>query len=237
MKNPLFGKNENLRKAIAHAINYDKYIELRSSNTNLRANSILVPGISGYLPAKEFRFHYNPDLAKDFLRKAGYGPNSSPLTLVYSTRGNQSINVMEAAFFKEHLEAIGIKIKIEVITFPEFLKKGRAGELNLFTDNWLFDYPDGENIFQLLISKNSPGINKSGYANPEMDRLYEELKKTSNVDKRYGIINEMESLAYRDTPWIPLMYESSFVLLHPKIKNFRKSSIIRNYIKYLKIED
>jgi oligopeptide transport system substrate-binding protein len=237
MKNPLFGKNDNLRKAIAHAINYERYIELLSNNTNLRANSILVPGISGYLPAKEFRFNYNPDLAKEFLRKAGYGPNTSPLTLVYSTRGNQSINVMEAEFFKEHLEAIGLKIKIEVITFPEFLKRGRAGELSLFTDNWLFDYPDGENIFQLLISKNSPGINKSGYSNPDMDRLYEELKKTSNVDKRYGIINEMESIAYKEIPWIPLMYESSFVLLHPKIKNFRKSSIIRNYIKYLKIED
>lgn len=237
MKNPLLGKNENLRKAIAHAINYDRYIELLSNNTNLRANSILVPGIAGYLPAKEFRFTYNPELAKDFLRKAGYGPNSSPLSLVYSTRGNQLINIMEAEFFKEHLEAIGININIEVITFPEFLKRGRAGELSLFTDNWLFDYPDGENIFQLLISKNSPGINKSGYSNSEMDSLYEELKETSNVDKRYGIINQMETIAYEEIPWVPLMYESSFVLLQPKIKNFRKSSIIRNYIKYLKIED
>ena len=237
MRDPLFSKNESLRKAIAHAINYEKYIELLSKNTNLRANSVLVPGISGYLPAKEFRFNHNPALAREYLKKAGFNPETRPLNLVYSTRGNQSIHLTEAQFFKEHLEAIGINLKIQVLTFPEFLQKGRAGELSLFTDNWLFDYPDGENIFQLLISKNFPGINKSGYANPEMDFLYEELKQNSTIDNRERIIHQMEELVYKDLPWIPLMYESSFVLIHPKIKNYRKSSIIRNYIKYLKIED
>jgi ABC-type transport system substrate-binding protein len=237
MRDPLFSKNQYLRLAIAHAINYEKYIEVLSKNTNLRANSVLVPGVSGYLPTKRFRFNYNPELARNYLIKAGFDPMTQPLTLVYSTRGNQSIHLIEADFFKEHLKAIGIKLKIQIITFPEFLQKGRAGELSLFTDNWLFDYPDGENILQLLISKNFPGINKSGYSNQEMDVLYEELKLTSSIDSRDRIIHQMEEIVYRDIPWIPLMYESSFVLIHPKIKNFRKSSIIRNYIKYLKIED
>lgn len=105
-----------------------------------------------------------------------------------------------------------------------------------FTDNWLFDYPDGENIIQLLISTNSPGINKSGYTNTLIDKLYSDLKRTTNIDQREKILQNIEDIVLEDIPWIPLMYESSLVLQYPEIKNYRKSSLIRNYIKYLKIE-
>lgn len=236
MRDPLVGKNENLRRAIAYAIDYTRYIQLLSQNTNLRANSILVPGISGYLPAKEFRFRYDPVLAREYLKKAGFSDPLRMPTITYSTRGNQEVNLLEARFIREQLENIGLNVNVQILTFSEFLSKGRAGELMFFTDNWLFDYPDGENILQLLVSTNFPGINKSAYSNPRVDALYLKLKETTNLDSRDEIIHEMEEIVFRDLPWIPMMYESSFVLSYPEVKNFRKSSIIRNYIKYLKVE-
>lgn len=237
MRHPLIGKNEYLRRAIAYSIDYSKYIQVLSQNTNLRANSILVPGISGYMPAKDFRFKYDLALAKEYLKQAGFTNPSQMPTIVYSTRGNQGVNLLEADFIKEQLEKIGLKVEVQVLTFSEFLTKGRAGELMFFTDNWLFDYPDGENILQLLVSTNFPGVNKSGYANPRIDELYHSLKETTNMDNRDKIIHEMEEIVFEDLPWIPMMYESSFVLQYPEIKNFRKSSIIRNYVKYIKIEN
>ena len=237
MRDPLVGDNQHLRRAIAYAIDYEKYVQVLSQNTNLRANSILVPGISGYLPAKQFRFKYDPVLAKEYLKLGGFtNPEKMP-TIVYSTRGNQGVNLLEADFIKEQLQSIGLNVKVQVLTFSEFLTKGRAGELMFFTDNWLFDYPDGENILQLLVSTNFPGINKSGYKNEQIDELYLKLKETTNPDQRDKIIHEMEEVVFEDLPWIPMMYESSFVLQYPEIKNFRKSSIIRNYVKYLKIEN
>jgi ABC-type transport system substrate-binding protein len=236
MKHPLIGQNDFLRRAIAYAIDYSKYVQVLSQNTNLRANSILVPGISGYLPAKDFRFKYDPALAKEYLKQAGFDKPEKMPTIIYSTRGNQSIHIMEAEFIKKHLEAIGLKVEIEILAFPDFIRKGRAGELMFFTDNWLFDYPDGENILQLLVSRNFPGVNKSAYSNQRVDQLYDELKETINPDQRDRIIQQMEEIVFNDLPWIPLMYESSFVLQYPEIMNFRKSSIIRNYVKYLKIE-
>lgn len=236
MRHPLVGKNDFLRRAIAYSIDYSKYVQVLSQNTNLRANSILVPGISGYLPAKDFRFKYDVSLAKEYLQQAGFDSPENMPTIVYSTRGNQTIHLLEAEFIKTHLEAIGLKVEIEVLTFPDFIRKGRAGELMFFTDNWLFDYPDGENILQLLVSSNFPGVNKSAYSNPKIDELYNELKQTSNLDQRDKIIHQMEEIVFDDLPWIPMMYESSFVIQYPEIKNFRKSSIIRNYVKYLKLE-
>lgn len=236
MKHPLVGQNDFLRRAIAYSIDYSKYVQVLSQNTNLRANSILVPGISGYLPAKDFRFKYDPALAKEYLKQAGFDTPEKMPTIIYSTRGNQSIHLMEAEFIKTHLEAIGLKVEVEVLVFSDFIRKGRAGELMFFTDNWLFDYPDGENILQLLVSTNFPGINKSAYSNPQIDRLYGDLKLTTNLDHRDKIIHQMEEIVFDDLPWIPLMYESSFVLEYPGLRNFRKSSIIRNYVKYLKLE-
>jgi oligopeptide transport system substrate-binding protein len=236
MRHPLFKRYPVLREAIAYGIDYEKYIKIISQNTNLRANSILAPGISGYTPAKEFRFNYQPEKAKKLIESAGLGDPSKAPEIIYSTRGNQNINILEAEFIKEQLESLGLKVKVEVLDFPQFLKRGRAGDLMFFTDNWLFDYPDGENIFQLLVSSNFPGINKSGYSNPALDKLYIKLKQTNDGDQRDMLILQMEDLVFKDIPWIPLMYESTFVLQYPEIKNFRKSSIIRNYIKYLKIE-
>lgn len=236
MKDPLLGKNKNLRLAIANAFDFTEYLQIISQNTNLRANSILVPGIAGYRPARDSRFTYDPELAKKYLAEAGFSDPSKIPTITYSTRGNEGVALLEADFVKQSLEAIGLKVKIDKITFTEFLKKGRAGELQFFTDAWIFDYPDGENIMQLLVSSNSPGINKSGYSNPEVDKLYGRLKEETNVEARERILQEMEELVFEDLPWIPLMYESSFVLQSPKLKNFRKSSLIRNYVKYLRIE-
>ncbi|WPU66030.1 ABC transporter substrate-binding protein [Peredibacter starrii] len=235
MKDPLVGKNEFLRRAIAYSINYEDYIQVISQNTNLRANSILVPGIAGYLPAKDFRFKHDPALAKEYLKMAGFTEKNMP-TIVYSTRGNQGINILEADFIKSQLEKVGLKVEVQVLPFSDFLRKGRAGELMFFTDNWLFDYPDAENILQLLVSTNFPGVNKSAYNNPEIDDLYQRLKETMNPDQKDKIVHQMEEIIFQDLPWIPMMYESSFVLQYPEIKNFRKSSIIRNYVKYLKIE-
>jgi oligopeptide transport system substrate-binding protein len=236
MRDPLVGRNENLRRAIAHGIDYTKYIQVLSQNTNLRANSILVPGISGYLPTRQFRFNYDPALALAYMKKAGFTSTNMP-TLTYSTRGNQGVNLLEAEFIKDQLEKISIKVNIQVLTFSEFLSRGRAGELMFFTDNWLFDYPDGENILQLLLSTNFPGVNKSAYSNKKVDELYWKLKETTHPDARDRIIHEMEEIVFDDLPWIPMMYESSFVAHYPELKNFRKSSVIRNYVKYLKIEN
>lgn len=236
MKDPLVGKNGYLRRAIAFAIDYSRYIELLSQNTNLRANSILVPGISGYRPAQEFRFKFDPELAKEYLKMAGFSnPNEMP-TITYSTRGNQGISLIEADFIKEMLETIGLKVNIQILSFSEFLTKGRAGELMFFTDNWMFDYPNGENILQLLVSHNFPGINKAAYSNPIVDKLYLDLKETMSSDERDKIIHKIEELVFEDLPWIPMMYESTFILHYPPIKNYRKSSIIRNYVKYLKVD-
>ena len=45
MRDPILGKNKNLRLAIAHAIDVKKLIKVFTNNTSLKANSIIPPGV------------------------------------------------------------------------------------------------------------------------------------------------------------------------------------------------
>jgi ABC-type transport system substrate-binding protein len=237
MQDPIWGKNKYLRQAVAYAIDYEKYLAMTSKSTNLMANSIYNPSVPGYRPGKSSPYAYDLLKAKDLMRKSGYGNGEKKLpTLVYSTRGVLPEQIEEAQFIQQSLQVIGIDVQIDILNFSEFIQLGRAGKLQFFTDNWIYDYPDAENILQLLISKNHPGINKSGYSNKQVDKLYDELSRTIDPFKRADLIHHIESMVEADQPWIMLMYESAFVLYRSDIKNFRKSFFIRNYLKYLKRE-
>lgn len=232
MNDPILGKNKFLRKAISHAIDFDKYIEIITNNTNLRSNSIFNPSIAGYRPDHKIASKYDLKIARAYFKKAGFKPGD--LTLTYSTRGKQKVHFEEAEFLQHQLGQLGINLKVNALDFSEFLKKGRAGELQFWTDNWIYDYPDAENLLQLLITKNHPGINKSGFSHPKVDRLYEELSRTLDSEKRFQIMYEIEKIVEEEIPWIMLMYESTYIVQQKEIKNFRKSFFIRNYIKYLR---
>ena len=233
MKDTVVGKNLNLRKAIAHAIDFSKYIEQLTQNTNLRANSMYNPSLYGYDPAHTLPYEFNLEKAKFYLQQAGYQPGE--LTLTYSTRGIQEIHYKEAEFLKTQLQQIGVNLKIDVINFADFLKRGRSGELQFWTDSWIYDYPDSENLLQLLISKNHPGINKSAYSNPKLDALYIRLAQTLDRDKRIQIMREIEHVVEQDIPWILLAYDSAYIIRHERLKNYRKSFFSRNFVKYLEI--
>ena len=120
------------------------------------------------------------------------------------------------------------------MTFNEFLKQGRAGKLQFWTDYWIYDYPDAQNILQLLYSKNFPGINKSAYHNQIVDKYYEEILRSISNERKLEYIRKIELELYKDMPWIILSYDRSYYIANNRVLNLKKSSFIRNYFKYLK---
>ncbi len=237
MKDPLLGKNLNLRKAIAHAIDMDKYIQQFTNSTGQKANSILPPGILGYNPSATLPYEYNLDKAKEFLAKAGYPEGKNLPEIIYDTRAESKISYAQAEYFKAQLALIGIRLKIIKNTFKEFLEKSRTGHLQFFQDGWTLDYPDAENIYQLLISTNlPPGPNSSYYISPELDKMYEKISKLPDGDEKKELIIKMEKLVNDDLPWIMQYYSRNFILYHDYVKNYRPDDLIWNYTKYLRVK-
>ena len=236
MSDPLLGKNLNLRAAIAHAIDMNKYIELFTNNTGQKANSILPPGIVGYDPSATLPYEYNSKMAKELLAKAGY-PNGKNLPeLNYDTRAESKISNDQAEFFRGELAKIGIKVKIVKNNFKQYLEKSRTGHLQFFQDGWTLDYPDAENVLQLLVSSNyPPGPNASFYTNKAFNTMYERLIKLPDGPEKKLIISKMEKEVNHDIPWIMQYYSRNFILYHDYVKNYRPSDLVWSYPKYLRV--
>lgn len=237
MNDPLLGKNQLLRKAIAHAVDFDKFIDLFTNNVGQRANSIYPPGIPGYRPNHDLPYGYNPEKAKELLSQAGFPGGKGLPELTYDVRGNGTTHRQMGEFIKKELGNIGIQIKVVTNTFPGFLEKTRKGDLQFWQDGWALDYPDAENILQLLISKNHPpSPNTTYYSNPVFDKHFDELKFLQDGARKFELMKKMEDIIEDDLPWIMMYYARNYILHHPHLKNYRHSDLVYNYFKYLKIQ-
>lgn len=237
MKDNLLGKNVNLRKAIAHAVNMDEYILKFTANTGQRANSILPPGVFGYDPNATLPYQYNIEKAKEYLAKAGFPAGKGLPELTYDTRAESKISIDQAVFFQTELAKIGIKLKIVTNNFKTFLEKSRTGHLQFFQDGWTLDYPDSENVFQLLTTTNfPPGPNASFFNKKEMNDSYNKLSQLQDGDEKKKLIGKMETIVNDELPWIMQYYSRNFILLHDEVKNLRPSDLIWSYPKYIRLK-
>lgn len=239
MSDPVVGgaKNLALRKAISHAIDFEKYIQVFTNNVGQKANSIYPPGIPGYDPAKRLPYSYNLAKAKELLSQAGF-PNGKGLpVLKFDVRGTSARNRQESQFIKSELSKLGIQLEVIINTFPAFLEKARTGKLQFWQGGWAMDYPDAENCLQLLVTRNHPpGPNSSYFSNPQFDKYFEQLKVMPEGPDKWAIMEKMEEIVHSEMPWIMQYYARNYILHQGRLKNFRHSDLIFNYFKYLKVQ-
>lgn len=239
MKDPIVGGKENvyLRKAIAYAIDHERYIRVFTNNIGQKANSIYPPGIPGYDPSAQLPYEYNLETARKHLERAGYPEGKGLPPLKYEVRGASATNRQQAQFVKNQLNKIGINVKVVTNTFPGFLEKARNGKLQFWQDGWALDYPDAENVLQLLYSKNhAPGPNSTYFKNEKFDRLFEKLKLLPDGEEKKELMIKLEEIVHEQLPWIMQYYSRNYILMHGHLKNYRHSDLIYNTLKYLKID-
>lgn len=236
MNDKILGKNLNLRKAIAHAIDIEKYIRIFTNNTGQIANSIYPPGIPGYNPGVRPPHEYNLQQAEKYFKKAGFSKGNGPV-ITFDIRGKSQNHLRQGSFIRDQLAKIGIVVKLIFNSYPDFLKKTKNGKFQMIQDGWALDYPDVENVLQLLDGRNATeGPNVASYVNQEFDKLFTELKSMSEGPLKYRLMGKIEKIVQRDLPWILLFYHRTYVLSHEYLKNFRHSDLISNRYKYLKIK-
>lgn len=236
MTDKILGNNLRLRQAIAHAVDIDSYIKIFTNNIALKANSIYPPGVLGYDPNNELNYKYDLEKSKSLLAQAGY-PNGRGLpTIAFDVRGNSTVSRQMGEYIQKELAKIGVKIKVIINPFSQFLRKAKNGELQFWQGGWALDYPSAENIVQLLYSKNkAPGPNTSFYNNQSLDTIYEQLSKTDDTNKILKLTKEAEKIVADDLPWIMQYYSRNYILFHSNVKNYRQADLIYNDLKYIDI--
>ncbi len=230
MNDPVWGKNVNLRKAIATAINVKEMNKLFYNNTGIVAHDIFPAHLRKSNSKNEEE--YSLELAKNLLAKAGYKDGKKLKPLVLDTRSDTIFYRQQAEFIKMQLAKIGITVEININSFAQFMDKARKGRMVFWQDGWLMDYPNEENILSLLYGPHHyPGPNKSGYNVLEFNQAYEKLIKSSDKVEQENLLSKMNQQVVADRPWIMLFYAAHVILAQPEIENLNYSEMDNNFIK------
>lgn len=236
MRDKLLGNNKYLRQALSSAIDREKWIDIFTNGRGRKAVNALPPGIPQRPKNSRIKYDFDLKVAKELIKKAGFPDGKGLPVLNLDMRGADSVNRQLGDFFTKQFGEIGVTVNIIYNTFPAFIEKTKQANLQMFYGGWTMDYPDAENIFQLLYGKNqAPGPNDSNFDFPEMNKLYEEMASMENSTKRGSLIAQMDEILQEECPWALGYYNATYELVQPWVMNYRSSEIISNKYKYIRI--
>ncbi|MGL4406938.1 MAG: ABC transporter substrate-binding protein [Zoogloea sp.] len=246
-----------LRLALSIAIDQEEFISVFLNGRGLPAMHPLPPGLLGYQAGQA---GINPEVydwvegrpqrksieeARRLLAEAGYpggrqAKTGEPLVINLDTTGSGMGDKASIDWLTKQLRKLDIQLVVRATDYNRFQEKIRKGNAQIFYWGWNADYPDPENFLFLLYGPQgkvkNQGENAANYQNAEYDRLFERMKAMPDSPERLAIIQRMLRILQHDAPWVWGFYEKAYTLQHGWVKNRKPGKIIRNTLKYQRID-
>ncbi len=221
MKKPL--DDPRVRRAFAHALDKESITRDVLRGTGEVAKNILNPGTWGYTDDVPT---YERDLekAKQLLAEAGH-PDGFAINLwaPESGSGMQSPVAMSTVI-QANLAEIGVQANIQTFEWGTFLNNLRAGDQEMFVNSWMSGVPDPDmTLYPFLHSSQwAPnGPNRFFYKNPEVDKLLEDARTTSDQEQRAELYRQVQKIALDELPLIPVEHQIQTAAMASNLKNFK----------------
>ncbi len=201
-----------VRRAIRLGLDVDAYLA-RYFPDERAAKGLIPPSISPYyetLPAHRLELGE----AKRLLAEAGLGGG---FRLKLTVRHPDHL---EMPMLFERLRELGLTLEVEHVGAPEFWRKIRAGEVELFRSGWVADYPDPDNFLSLFHSKAQAFFN-FGFESPELDRLTDAARAHIDPDERRELYRRAERIVLDEAVIVPLYHERVMLAHHRRVHGAR----------------
>jgi len=241
LSHPFFA-DKKIRQAIAHAISKKELVEGVLFGLGQEAIGPYKPGTWVYNPDVP-KFPYDPAKAKGLLAEAGWKPGAAGTLekggkefqfTVLTNAGNES-RAKTAAILQQNLAAVGIKMEIRTLEWSAFI--------NEFVDKRKFDAvilgwsvtPDPDQYDIWSSKKTGPKeLNFVGYANPEVDRLLEEGRRTFDIEMRKKAYFRIQEILAEELPYVFLYVPDSLPAVHQRFHGIEPAAagISYNFIKW-----
>jgi peptide/nickel transport system substrate-binding protein len=124
------------------------------------------------------------------------------------------------------LAAVGLKVKIETYEWNTFLGKvnpGLEGKANLAEMAWMTNDPDTLPYLALRTAAwpDKQGFNSGYYSNPDVDKLLEEARKSTDQAERATLYKKMQEIVHDDAPWLFVANWKQNAIATVAVKNFK----------------
>jgi ABC-type transport system substrate-binding protein len=240
-----YGKEKiALRRAIALSYNGPEDVALLKKGLALPAQSPLPPNVRGYDPAYRSPVAYDPALARALLDRFGYKmgrdgfrtlPDGRPLLLTMHTEPT-TVGRLRDELWRKSLHAIGLRVQFKSDKKTEIIKASRLGKVMMFETNWIADFPDGDNYYQLLYGPNSGRANYARFNLPAYNTRYEQARTMDDTPARRALYRDMNQLIHAYTPWVLLTHPISADIRQPWLKNYKRHPVEQTSWRYLDID-
>lgn len=241
-----YGKDKvALRRAISMAYNNAEDIALLKKGFAIKAESPLPPNVLGYDPSYRSPVPYDPRLANALLDRHGYtrrdpdgfrrAPDGKPLTLTMHSEATVGGRLRDE-LWRKCLNSIGLRVVFKSDKKTEIIKASRLGTVQMFESNWIADFPDGDNFYQLLYGPNAGRANYARFNLPAYNTRYEQARLLGDGPARQKLYFEMNQLIHAYNPWVPLTHVLSGDLRHPWLKNYKRHPVEFTTWRYLDVD-
>ena len=226
--------DENLRLALAHAIDKTTITQEVQSDLLIQANQITPPGLPTY--DSEYRgLYFDPELAQEYLAASRYAgtPLLDDLRLTISGAGATPGPSIEAIqdMWRQHL---GLEVQIQQVEFASFISDIDRGLYGFFSLGWSLDYPDMHNVLDYKFHSASLGndvqLNDEG-----IDAQLEEARYSLDQEVRNDLYFAVDRELVETAVWIPLYYSVAHELVKPYVRDYLPTRMVIPHLRYVSI--
>lgn len=214
--NPLL-RDVRIRQAVNWAIDKQAIAAIAMDGLAPAGTSLLSPVDTFFhwnVPPAE-QYSYDPAKAKQILDDAGYkmapngvrvAPNGKPLKFRLAALNEYPMDITAAKKISAYLKDVGIGITLQVMDENAFTNANYDNaDDDLYIWSWTADIDPGY-ILSVFTTDQILNSSDSEYADPIYDKLYTAQAQAVIPAERKRIIDQMQQILYRDSPYSILWY-------------------------------
>ncbi len=225
--NPVL-KDWKFRQALNWAIDKEKIASVSYGGHAVPATTIITADYYSdpdwhWEPPTDVAYGFDLEMARQKLDEAGYKDTDGdgvrdyqgkPITLRLWARSESTISQSVSKLVAGSLEDVGLDVTLQTMddgALTDQIYATKDGEFNpdydLFLWGWYSDL-DPSPILSYFTTDQINGWSDCGWSNAEYDKLFEEQAMAIDPAQRKAIIDKMQEIIYRESPYIPTVYSN-----------------------------
>jgi peptide/nickel transport system substrate-binding protein len=224
-----------VRTAMLHAVDRKAILDNIMEGSAIAARGVLAPGVFGFKDMHlDQAYPFDRARAKALLTQAGWAPGPDGIMQKGGQRLSLSWVAARGRYPKDGeiteavqamLKEVGIEAKVEFREWASVFTQVRGATLNqhLFTLGWVTANADADySLYALFHSKQVPptGWNTSRYANPRIDPMLEQARRSQNQNERERLYGDVQDILAKEMVWIPVYNTKEIVATRAHVKGF-----------------
>jgi peptide/nickel transport system substrate-binding protein len=217
-----------VRQALIYATNREAIVAAIFKNLSPVAYGPLTAVTIGYDKEIARLYDYDPELAKDLLKEAGWvdvdgngilEKDSQPLR-VEAYLMDWGFMPEVAQLLQAQFKAVGVEMRSQVVAYPAALKAASEGKHNLIPFTLSSSDPD---ILRTFFHSDG-GFNWAKFRDPSLDDLLEEGASTLDPEKRKELYAEAQQIIMAEALIIPIRDYVNLNAASAQVKGLRYDS-------------